>query len=615
MDATTHSLFRRVPRQRVGETRVLGGTVTEVSADGSLVRVESVPGVEGAWVPADGVTAVGGAASVTVGTDGRPIASAALGDVPPGAEPVFVGPTGFKISQAVQRIDSAHDRLVELDDALASAREFFVTSLEEPTEADGAHRPLGTIWHQVEDTWSDPLSVMGRWVLTEDGWEVLDDTSVLHAGTVSAAVAVFIDAIMQNLTVTGAANISEAAIGELTARVAEIIKVRAEQVIVGKDIRFWSGGLVFYAPAAEGQDPEDWESRIPIIAIMPTGDVSVGVAQDGVVTAGLAPDGSVHGRVGRFDGLQVGGRTLAQHLAVFPRGILGVSRVGNNMNITTTSRIFLGVRTQLSRGRMYRFRYNIGLSRSSGEIKVRTILQTPGASRTIATADHGFNGDFTSSATFSSDEYPFAEGDTCAVLVELQCSASGATGTMWANTINTAGGSYVTLEDCGPAVAIWTETSGGEAPPAQTTRTIEITSVHAVGIRSNGSAAPDSRLTLNGESMYGPDMAQMIYYQTQLAQLDGATINKAELIVTVQQSGSSGAGTAFYIDASYGGSRLGLTSTTLLPTGQQAIGIPASTMQRIVGAWGFMLVPFYPGSINSYGYMAPSVTLRVTYTK
>ncbi len=333
VDDVTHQIFRRVNRQGKGETRVVGGRVVEVSDE--RVKVEIAPGLEPVWVRADGVTAENAQVDVSVGTDGRPLGAAVTGRIPFGAVLKHVGATGatilgqgIKIDQTIQELAEARARLEGMDLAIVTAGQFLPVSEVAPTLEDDGH-PVGSIWRQVDETGA----VVAKWVYTAEGWAPFTG-AVIQGETIAAAVGVFIDAMMENLTVTGAANITEAAIGELTARIASILTLNAEQVVIGRDARFTSGGLVFYAPPAQGQDPEDWANRTPIIALTPTGDVAISVAKNGKITAGMTPDGDVWGKTGKFDALAVGGRDLAAILAQYALGSRGMTRINQHVDIT-----------------------------------------------------------------------------------------------------------------------------------------------------------------------------------------------------------------------------------------------------------------------------------------
>lgn len=613
----THRLFRELTRARVGNTRVVGGAVTEVGE--GMVKVRISDDLEPVWARYDGLTAVGAPVTVTLGTDGRPIASS-MGRIRPDHETEGTGPTGeriigqqVQIDHNTQRIDAAHDRLDGMDAAIETASRMLVTSEALPPE-DPDHA-VGTIWQQTTyDLDTDETIVIGRWVLTDDGWVSLADSAgVIHAETVAAALGVFIDAMMENLTVVGAANISEAAIGELTVRVAEIIEVLAEQVVVGRDARFWSGGLVFYAPPAAGQDPEDWENRTPLVAVTPTGDTSIAVAQDGAVTAGMTPEGHVWGRQGNFDAVNVGGESLLGLIRAMPRGRVGHARVLTNIWLVSAPIEVFAARAQLWHDRAYDVLYQVGISRSAGVVRVQTWLRWDGGEVMIGQSDQGHNGDYTSTVSFNGSEFAFPDGAHVDVVTKM--FTPDGTGTVWGLTSYPAGGVAVRVHDVGPAVEIHEVESGGPPAPPVTTHVTQVTSGHGWGIRPDGSNAIDPRLTVGGYHLYGSDMAEEIVFPVDFSALDGSTVLHCKVTFTLTQSGGSGTAYAMYAGTGPTSGRVNVYNDTAYTGGATSVWLPQGVLQDLKGKSAIVFAPFYPGSGLSYGYLAPTVSLELHYEK
>ncbi len=614
VDDAAHQIFRRVSRQGKGETRVVGGRVVEVSDE--RVKVEIAPGLEPVWVRADGVTAENAQVDVSVGTDGRPLGAAVTGRIPFGAVLKHVGATGatilgqgIKIDQTIQELAEARARLEGMDLAIVDAAKFLPVSTLAPSSEDDGH-PVGSIWRQVDESGT----VVAKWVYTAEGWAPFTG-AVIQGETIAAAVGVFIDAMMESLTVTGAANITEAAIGELTARIASILTLNAEQVIIGRDARFTSGGIVFYAPPADGQDPLDWENRIPIIVITPTGDVSIAVAKDGAVTAAMTPEGIVWASEGRFDALKVSGYDIADLLNRGPLGALAMTRVNNNVAISNADNDVCSVKATLHTGRLYRVTYSLGMSRSAGEIRVRTKVAWNGSSAvTIADNAQPFDGEFTSPVLFTCDEFSVPDGVDVTVTAALRTVTSGATGTLWGQDAVKGGMPRMLLEDLGVAPQIYEITAG--QPPAPATQWFGpegIVSGAGWGVRPDGSNAIDQRLTLAGYGVYGSDMAENIVYPVDLSRLNGATVRSATVVLTVAQN----APVTFRLDVGTGptSGHVNIFNGTASSNGQMVCDIPASLHQHLVGKSALIVKPFYPGSTASYGYLGGTVGVNVIYEK
>lgn len=426
------------------------------------------------------------------------------------------------------------------------------------------------------------------------------------AEEVAAAVGVFIDAMMENLTVTGAANISEAAIGELTARVATILTLNAEQVIVGRDARFWDGGLEFYAPPAEGQDPTDWANRIPIISLMPSGDVAISVAQDGETTAGLAEDGTVWGRRGTFDTLEVAGQDVPSLVEARAGGIVGAAQLDGNLSVFTTRRAVLGLRVRMEAGRMYRVDWHAGITLGTGTMRMELEFTDPNVVyyRTQPTVQS------TGSVTGAFLVVPtWASGGRDVTVTMVGAVDSGET------IFRT--GSWITLEDKGPAVPIETATSANPVAGTQL-HTRRITSEVGRSYTADGSAYWANSQYMGFTEYKGLDGAwqEHVRYAIALPDLTGATIVSAQLAYTVRTVKSSGV-VAFTMYA--GGA--GMTNQQLIASqvkgrGGHTYDILPERLDRLVGKTGIVFSPTYPNNAsNRFARLGETVTLTLKYRK
>lgn len=614
VDPVTHRLFRDVKKRRVQPTRVVGGRVESV--EGDRVRVRITDQLEPVAVRADGVVAVGEEVQIPLGTDGRPMGPLVPGAVPVDATPVHVGPTGrrilgqqLEIDQTVQELEDARDRLDEMDDAITVASRYLITSESLPPEVSTwptpDEYPQGAIWQQTTyDLATDQTITLGRWVLdASDEWVSIEEgAGVIHAETVSAAVGVFIDAMMENLTVVGAANISEAAVGELTVRIAAILELAVEQLNVGPDIRFTSSGLVFYSPVADGQDPDDWANRVPLISITPTGDTSIAVAQDGEITAGITPEGHVWGEEINGNSISVGGQNIMEMIDRAPRGVLAVTRLASNLTLSNSWREVIGLNVVIEKDRMYRLSYILGLSASGGTVTYSTDIRWGSTSVNIITQRHTSNTDKYHERLFRGDEYGFVEGEPVKFVTNVH--GGTASGTVWTGT-------SLHIEDVGPAIDIYSQTVTNPTPPV-TRYSRSFGSNASWGVRPDGSNAIDPRLTLGGYNIYGSDMAENIVYQVpNLGVLSGSTIIGAKITLTF----TANAPVSFRVDLGTGPTQghVNVYNGTAGTNGQLSFWIPDSLKHHVIGKSAIIIKPFTPGSMSSYGYLGSGAWLDVTY--
>lgn len=617
VDRLAHDRYRRMRHTRMVDTSIVDGQVVGASADGGLMKVQFTEDMPPLAVPADGVTGLGAEASVLIGTDGKPL-SVITGVTPNGAAPLYFGATGrrilgqqLEIDQTVQQLDAARDRLDSMDTAIDAAAHMLVTSESLPPVPAGLS--VGAIWQQTTyDIPTEKTVVLGRWVLTApDTWtSILDSGSAIHAETVSAAVGVFIDAMMENLTVVGAANISEAAIEQLTARVAAILELDVEQVNVGHDIRFTSGGLVFYAPAAQGVAWNDWPNRTPLIAITPTGSTSVAVAENGAITAGITPQGDFHGRDAAFDRLSVAGADIGGMLSTAARGTIAPRTVlSTDFTVTQAWKNGLRVQAQLFAGRTYRVTSRLNLSKGSGNFTLAHDLRygtNYATSVSLDSMNFGASGDYTYTFTFDTAGISgLADGASCRVVWSM--FSAGSTATVWA-------GSVIEIEDIGGAV--FTDVSMNIAsPPAEVTwyGPEAIGSGAATGYRPNGTTAIDPKLTVGGYYKYGADMANWIVFPIDLSRLNGATIQAAEVNFTATQNAPANVWIDVGTAPMSGHAGLFSTPRAIGSNGSWTWEIGAGQRQALVGKSYIIVKPAVEGT--DYVYLGSGAWINVIYTK
>ncbi|RRJ85895.1 hypothetical protein EG850_10930 [Gulosibacter macacae] len=487
-------------------------------------------------------------------------------------------------------------------------------------------------------------------------------TSRLAASEVAAAVGVFIDAMMQHLTVTGIANINALVADELFAKLAVVDKLQAltsiitEDMIatgaikahhvganeisaamldVGENARWDSNGLVFYAPPQPGQAYDDWENRTPLIQIRPDGSSSVQVGDSAGLHGGITPSGLVYGTAGDFETIAVGGQDFATAISEGPRGVLSAVVPSNGINATTANGPYLSTKFTPEPGRMYRITFGFrGGAASAENLLVADFRQARlgasgagSASRRLAElvmlAAQGVSGDASGVTHIDvSGDYLLANstylsnGETV-IWIYIRTNA----GTFYLN--GAVGGQITTLpvlkiEDIGAAYVVETQTVSGTTPqpPSKVTKTDYIWSGDAVGIRPDGSNAVDSRLTLGAYNTFGSDMAEFIWYPFDLSRLNGATVNEALVQLTITQTYSGGQ-IAYYMDASTNrlSGRANLSQGWGGPGGSHNRTVPSGNLSRLIGKGGILIAPFNVGQLSSYGYFASRALLRVTYTK
>ena len=511
----------------------------------------------------------------------------------------------------VQVIEGVRERLAEMDIRIVDAGQYLPVSTSAPTAADAA--PLGAIWRQV-DAEGD---VVAKWIMTADGWESFTGVVIL-AENVAASVGVFIDAMMENLTVTGAANINEAAIGELTTRIAEIIRINVEQLYVGRDIRFTSAGLVFYAPPTAGQDPEDWANRVPLISLTPTGAVSVAVAKGGLITAGITPEGTVWGKTGQFDTLAVGGQDILARMNALPRGLLGTTRLSGNVALSTSGRLQIAVRFRWYKDRAYTVQPKLGLSRTTGGIRVRYFLLWGGTGWAnqieIGSDTQEFNGSYTNPLIVQGDDQPtIPDGEEVALALVVDTTVSGATGTMW-SAAKPTGGSWLAVYDSGPAVVRWNQPATGDAVPTARDRSGTFPSTAVRTYTSTGVLV----LGEGAQEVDGPNNTSRVWYPIDLSALTGSTVLSAKLSFTMaarhpQVTGS----TILQIEAatSQTAGRALLAYSSVPGAGGWVHTIPTANLPSLIGKAGILFVPRNPGQPDSWAQLGDSVRLDITYRK
>lgn len=390
--------------------------------------------------------------------------------------------------------------------------------------------------------------------------------------------------------------------------------ISAAMVDVGQNAKWDSTGLRFFTPVAQGQQWDDWDSRQPLIELTPGGSSAVRVSDGMSVTAGLDPTGLVWGETGDFGNLKVAGRDFLEYVEDRPLGTLGITRVKNNLPVNNTENHFAGVRANLYHGRSYMIQRWFGVSRSSGEVQFRTYLKWGTNNVRIAQQAQGVNGDFTTPVVFQPQEFGVPNGQEVLVMQSIMTTTTGATGTLWADMTNKAGGAQMALFDMGPATTIWEQTVSAPVNPV-VTRTDAFGTSGGQPIRPNGSLAPDGRLTTAGYSVYGSDMSEYVYFPMSVPQLNGSTVNSAVAEVQVSYSYVNSWGTQYFIGVRKGGVDTNIASGTAYAGQVNSITFPAGHRQLLVGAQGMFLKPYQSGSPNSYGNWTGHFRVTVNYSK
>lgn len=479
--------------------------------------------------------------------------------------------------------------------------------------------------------------------------------------TMAAAVGVFIDAMMQNLTVTGVANIHQVVADELYTKMAVVQKLQATESIVTKDMiatgaitsdkiaagavtadivdvgqnaKWDSTGLVFYAPPQPGQAYDDWANRTPLIQIRPDGSSSVQVGDTAGLHGGITSSGLVYGTTGDFETITVGGQDFATAVGEGPRGVISAVTASNGMNATTSNGPYLSTKFAPEPGRMYRitFGFRGGAASTENRLVADFRQARPGASgggsasrqlismvMLAARASQGSATGIThidvSGDYLLGDSTYVTDGET---VMWIYIRASDGTFYLNAGNSQLALLPILKIEDIGVAYEVETQTVSSTAPPppAKVTKTDYIWSGNAVGVRPDGSTALDSRLTLGGYNNFGTDMAEFIWYPFNLSRLNGSTVNEALVQLTITQTYSGGQ-IAYYMDAATNrlSGRANLSQGWGSPGGSHNRTVPSGNLSRLIGKGGILIAPYNVGQYSSYGYFNSKALLRVKYTK
>jgi hypothetical protein len=544
------------------------------------------------------------------------------------------------------------------------------------------HLRLGTTYfnHSAGTERQAVISVAGLRLRPRTQGELIVDGSIkarhVAAQEVAAAVGVFVDAMMTNLTSTGVANLNVAAINQVWARLAVVDRLQAltsiitrdmlatgsvtaekitasqaffdklvtsefaagklgvEMFQLGENARWTEQGLVFYAPVVPGQQVDDWANRQPIIVISPNGDVSIAVAQDGEVTAGMQSTGDVWGGFGSFDELEVGGVPFIDHQG--PRGPMSAVTLSENTTLSTTERILIRDKFSPLPDRLYRFTARLSLGgNNAGYFGIKSSGSTVSMNNTsVVNEGFGATGSDTEGKlliAYVPGSYftPNADGET-----EIGYTGRVKSGTTplyaGSGTTDALSGTYFLIEDAGPDIPLdvataTTPANTTPAPPTKKQYTKTYTASGVRGYRASGSQAGDPRILIAG-SAFGAAMSERLVFSMPDAfysDLQGATIKSAKITVRCTQVYSSKTNISFYV---------GVTPTNGLPatmpsftnTNEGAITngqtktytVPSGYFAAIISARGLTVTPKYAGSLSSYGYFDKGATkITVTYTK
>lgn len=507
--------------------------------------------------------------------------------------------------------------------------------------------------------------------------EFLGDLSVpIEQDKVAAKLGLFIDAVMQNLTVAGVANLKQAVADELFAKLAVVDKLQALTSIITKDMiatgavtseklaanavsagmvdvgqnaRWDSNGLIFYGPVVGDQRWDDWANRDPVISLTPAGDVSVSVASEGQATAGMLPEGRVWGDAGDFNRILLAGEDIATQWAGKTDGVLSLSALQtSSILIGNSATRVLYAPLVMFPGRMYRVRVQV-MARCTSQWRVdlrQSSSNVPNIGNTIQLETVFSPGGSPAHDMVSFEHYVTPqwiteaipeEGLTMNVGVFVASTSSTNNVMVYGPHLDGRPRTFVSIEDVGfDAPIMWQSPSSNPndstptaPPPPPATKTY----TKGFGYRSwwqgwtaNGRTGTESRPTVGG-SIYGSDMYQtiMVGINNMTSTLSGSTVKAAK--VTVRRASSGGYSNAKwnigFVNAQ------GKPSTqpviTNFATGQsfgmgqsRQFSVPAAHLDKLrTGAFSAIAVtPAQPGSQASYGYIDPAASrIDVTYVK
>lgn len=506
--------------------------------------------------------------------------------------------------------------------------------------------------------------------------EFLGDLSVpIEQDKVAAKLGVFIDAMMQNLTVAGVANLKQVVADELFAKLAVVDKLQALTSIITKDMiatgaitseklaanavsagmvdvgqnaKWDSNGLIFYGPVVGDQQWDDWATREPVISLTPTGDVSISVASGGQATAGMLPDGHVWGQSGDFNTLMIAGEDITEQWAGKTDGVLSISAISNSVTVGEAENRVLYTTLRMFPGRAYRIRAQI-FARSESRWNLRIRQSASGVPTTANSVQNetvispGGQGGF---GTYQfehiiSPQWVTEEitEDGVEVGVGVFLSANSSTNNLYVYGSHLEGRprTFLTVEDMGLDVPVmWQAPSSNpndSVPAAPPPPPAKKTYSKRFGYRgwwqgwtANGRTGTESRATVGG-SIYGSDMYTtiMVGIHNMTSALSGSRVKSAK--VTIRRASSGGYGNATwnigFVNAQGKPGRQPVLTNFV--TGQsfgfgqaRSFSVPAAHLDKLrTGAFSAIAVtPASPGSSSSYGYLDPGASsVTVTFEK
>ncbi|WP_125108015.1 hypothetical protein [Gulosibacter massiliensis] len=529
--------------------------------------------------------------------------------------------------------------------------------------------------HNSEVRFSDPA------VRSMTDGNLLVDGSVkarhIVADEVAAAVGVFIDAMMTNLSVTGVAAIKQVTTDALWAKLAVVDrlqvltsiitqdmiatgavtadKITASQALIDKLItpdlmagkvltsmfqlgdnwRWTAEALIAYAPVVGNQSVTDWANRQELVRIDPSGGISITAATAaGDPTGGIDQDGNVWGTLGSFSELEVGGVPVTNLDG--PRGVQSVTMLNSDTTIATnTETRILWTTIDVEPGRMYEIETQV-FARDPGNITLRWRRNT-GAPPTTS---NSIRSEMVNASTMHRlitfkhlIVQPFTGGDDTAVetrYVGLFLAGSANQNTVVYGPYADTGEprTMMIVRDIGPTLEIDTQTVASTSnpnPPTSNPKRTYTKTYKATGVKrytAGNATASDSR-NITAGSYYGSSMSEKLLYQMPAAfysDLQGATIKSAKITVRCTKTYSTSS--AAQISVGYT-TASGLPSTWPGHTAVSAMDIkggqsltnsvPSSYFSGLRSARGITVTPRNPGSLSSYAYF-DATTTRITVT-
>ncbi|OFT48839.1 MULTISPECIES: hypothetical protein [Brachybacterium] len=507
--------------------------------------------------------------------------------------------------QSVRTIPSALERLQEeLVTGIATASKFNTVATSTPAETDGY--PEGAFWTIVE--LGPPMVETDRWQLVDGAWvQVGLDAGRLVAGTVDAGL---IDAVA------------------LAARMVTAGLIRTAES--GQRVVIDSTGITLYGINDDGAEYE-------MVRIGPSGD--------NLITAGstmISPSG-VQAPAGSFDSLAVGGDTLGDILAQYPRGMRAWGQLTSTSQLDGDTSDYARrgeIQTTLEAGRLYRIRLSEHFVEVTGGTNTNIVEElrysfdgtpilhgtTPneGTYRGIFARNPVFAGSATAvnGMEFMLDTGSWSSGRGFWLMWMIRPEVAGRPVRVLATSFYSP---VLSIEDVGPSMPStlkrWNDGDGGggATEPADPTP-IVVRRTQTWDAASYGGDTRNGTVYQGTYSSYGNRYGGWVFYPAMRSALAGSTIEKFEVYLENAHwyYGSGGTAVLYPNDGTYKGILgSGTTSANWPRYAGRWVTVPSSWHTQIAnGTYKGVSVYTTNTGLTYYGQFKGSPTkFRVTYRK